>query len=253
MRALILVVAFFFGCPEGAFIGSYTLDSTVSNEADLFLQQGASETSADIKTKIQNLSSPNPRERAEAACALGESHLATAIPALIRTLGDDAPVEEPVCGQKGRWGQLGANKTSPGEMAAVALSRIGRESVGPLIGVLNNAAWQARANAVFALGLIRDGQSINPLIAATQDSDWHVREKAAWSLGLAGDRRAVEPLTIALKDSDWNVRAQAAWALGLKGDERAVEPLLLALKDAEWRVRSQAAWALGLKGDDRAV
>ena len=221
MRALLLAAAILvFCCPEGAFYGSYTLNSTLHNAADLSLQQGSGETSADTKTKIQNLSSANPRERAEAACALGESRATAAIPALIRTLGDDAPVDQPVCGQKGSWGDGEVNKTSPGEMAAVALSKIGRESVEPLIGVLNTAAWQARANAAFALGLIRDERSIEPLIAATKDSDWHVRTKAAWALGLKGDGRSVEPLKVALNDTDEHVRKQAAWALqllGLKG------------------------------------
>jgi hypothetical protein len=104
MRALLLAAAILiFWCPEGAFYGSYTLNSTFRKAADFYLQQGSGETSADTKTKIQNLSSANPRERAEAACALGESHATAAIPALIRTLGDDAPIDQPVCGQKGTW------------------------------------------------------------------------------------------------------------------------------------------------------
>jgi len=97
MRALLLAAALLiFCCPEGAFYGSYTFDSTFRKAADLSLQQGPNETSAATKTKIQQLSSANPRERAEAACALGESRATAAIPALIRTLGDDALVDQPV-------------------------------------------------------------------------------------------------------------------------------------------------------------
>ena len=242
-----------FCCLGFAFDEPHTLNSSVRMTTNLDAQDVATDAAPDVKTEIQKLSSLSPRERAEAACALGEKRATEAIPALIRTLGDDAPVDQPVCGQKGNWGDNKVNKTSPGEVAAVALSRIGREAVAPLIGALESQRWQARANAAFALGLVRDERSIDPLIAATSDSEWHVREKAAWSLGLTGDRRAVEPLATALKDADWHVRAQSAWALGLKGDDRAVEPLVLALSDENAHVQSQAAWALGLKGDERAV
>src|SRR5216683_971721 len=253
MRVMSLAPVLSLCCLALAFCGPDTLNSSFSRVANLAAQDVASDTTPDVKAKIQSLNSPNPRERAEAACALGATRASAAIPALIKTLGDDAPVEQPVCGQKGSWGDNEINKTSPGEMAAVALSRIGLKAVEPLIGALKTEAWQARANAAFALGLIRDERSIEPLIAATTDTEWHVRSKAAWSLGLVGDRRAVEPLVIALKDVEWKVRAEAAWALGLKGDERAVEALVVALSDDNSFVQSQAAWALGLKGDDRAV
>jgi HEAT repeat protein len=216
-------------------------------------QQTANDISSDTRANIQKLSSANARERSEAACRLGKARAAAAIPALIQLLSDDTPVEQPVCDEKGNWRGREMNKTTPGEIAAVALSQIGREAVEPLTAALRSRAWQARANAAFALGLIHDDRVVEPLISATRDTEARVREKASWSLGLVGDHRAVEPLSVALKDTDARVRSQAAWALGLKGDERSVEPLILALQDQNEEVQSQAAWALGLKGDDRAV
>ena len=179
---------------------------------------------------IKKLSSPNAQERADAACRLGRTRAAAAIPALIQLLSDDNPVEQPVCDGKDNWRGRNLEKTTPGEIAAVALSQIGREAVEPLIAALRSTATPARANAAFALGLIHDDRVVEPLISATRDPEARVREKASWSLGLVGDHRAVEPLSVALKDADAHVRSQAAWALGLKGDERSVEPLILALR-----------------------
>jgi len=46
MRALLLAAAILtFWCPEGAFYGSYTLNSTFHNAAELSLQQGSGEQS----------------------------------------------------------------------------------------------------------------------------------------------------------------------------------------------------------------
>ena len=241
-RLSITVAALIFSCFGYSFYGTYGLNSGASQA-----QQRTSEPSAGVKATIQKLSSTDPRERAEAACALGEARASAAIPALVKILGDDAPVALPVCGQKGSWSAQKDNRLSPGEMAAVALSKIGREAVEPLINALQTEGRQGRTNAAFALGLVRDDRGIEPLITALKDGEWQVREKAAWSLGLSGDQRAVEPLAVALKDKESRVRAQAAWALGLKGDDRAVEALIAALSDENQQVQSQAAWALGLK------
>ena len=249
MRILSFAAATIF-C--GVFCTFYGVEALNTNS--LAQQQTANEVSVDTKANIQKLASADARERTEAACKLGKARAVAAIPGLIQLLSDDTPVEQPVCDEKEKWRGRGETKITPGEMAAVALSQIGREAVEPLTGALrNNSAWQARANSAFALGLIHDPRVIEPLISATKDPEARVRQKASWSLGLVGDHRAVEPLSAALKDADAGVRSQAAWALGLKGDERSVEPLILALQDQNEHVQSQAAWALGLKGDDRAV
>src|SRR6185369_11864813 len=197
MRILSLAAATIF-CGVGcAFYGVGAL-----NTNSLAQQQTANEISPDTKANIQKLASADPRERTEAACRMGKARAVAAIPGLIQLLSDDTPVELPVCEEKGNWRGRGMDKTTPGERAAVALSQIGREAVDPLIGALRSSAWQARANAAFALGLIHDDRVIEPLISATRDPEARVREKASWSLGLVGDHRAVEPLSVVLKDTD---------------------------------------------------
>ena len=177
------------GC---AFYGVEPLDTTI-----IVQQKSSVEPSSDVKANIQKLSSANAQERAEAACKLGKARAEAAIPALIQLLSDDTPVEQPVCDEQGNWRGKSLEKTTPGEIAAVALSQIGREAVEPLIAALRSNAWQARANAAFALGLIHDDRVVEPLISTTRDPEARVREKAAWSLGLVGDHRAVEPLSAA--------------------------------------------------------
>jgi HEAT repeat protein len=219
MRIMSLFASLLIWCCMGlAFSGPDTLNSSFIMAANPTVQDVAGDATADVKAKIQSLNSPNPRERAEAACTLGETRVSAAIPALIKTLGDDAPVDQPVCGQKGSWRDSEINKTSPGEMAAVALSRIGLPAVEPLIGALKTEAWQARGNAAFALGLIRDERSIEPLIAAVTDTEWHVRSKAAWSLGLVGDRRAVGAFGNRLKR--WGVEGARRSCMGFGSEGR---------------------------------
>ena len=205
MRKILITAAIVFSGLGFSIYGVRALTANIPT-------QKGTETSSGVQANVQKLGSADARERVEAACALGKARATTAIPALIQLLSDDTPIEQPICGDKNNWRSKTAEKTSPGEIAAVALSQIGHEAVEPLIGALRSNIWQARANAAFALGLIRDDRVVEPLISATRDPEARVREKAAWSLGLVGDDRAVEPLSAALKDSDARVRSQAAWA-----------------------------------------
>jgi HEAT repeat protein len=246
MKRLVLLVLFsLFIATAAALPGTGMIQSDVA-------------ASSDLKQKIARLSSPDPLERASAACQIGEmgKQAAAAVPYLIQLLGDDTKISGVLdCGEKNnsRWRNNNFSQTSVGSMAAGALVAIGEPSVEPLIEALRTREPVARSNAVWALGIIKDPRTIEPVIAATKDGDPRVREHAAWGLGLKQDARVVEPLIAALADQHSQVREKAGWALGLTGDHRAVEPLINALQDAEPGVREQVAWSLGLKGDRRAV
>jgi HEAT repeat protein len=219
-------------------------------------QQNAADIPDEVREKIRLLESANPVERAQAACTLGlmKERAVPAIPALIKLLSDDTPVQRVSCSE-GNWrsGSNELDKSSPGEQAAGALVFIGEPAVAPLVAVVRSDDWRTRANATWALGIIKDARATQAALVSIRDQDWRVREKAAWGLGLKKGERVVEALVVAVRDSVWQVRRQAAWALGLSGDERAVEPLVAALRDEEPDVRHQAAWALGLKGDSRSI
>ncbi|HEX8144943.1 MAG TPA: HEAT repeat domain-containing protein [Pyrinomonadaceae bacterium] len=219
--------------------------------------QNSGDIPDDVREKIRLLESADSSERAGAACALGQmgQRAVAAIPALIKILGDDTPTQRVYCGEGSsfRGNSQESEKSSPGEHAAGALAVIGEPSVAPLIAASKSDDWRVRANATWALGVIKDSRTVEAVLAAVRDGDWRVRAKAAWGLGLKSDARVAEALVGALRDGAWQVRRQAAWASGLQGDERSVEPLVAALRDEQADVRHQAAWALGLKGDSRAV
>ncbi|HMF56567.1 MAG TPA: HEAT repeat domain-containing protein [Pyrinomonadaceae bacterium] len=212
---------------------------------------------SDVQAEIQKLSSQSATEREQATCALGEmrGRAASAIPALIKMLGDATEVMRINCGGRERYGNANVNeRTTLGEEAAITLVKIGApEAVEPVIAVLGEENARARANAAWALGVLSDERTVEPLISAMRDADAVVRKNAAWGLGLKRDGRVVEPLIVAMGDSEVEVRNNAVWSLGIVGDERSVEPLVSALRDGDWKVRSQAAWSLGLRGDERAV
>jgi HEAT repeat protein len=228
-------------------------DSGTNAEKGIPRRQGTPE----ISSLVKSLDSADPNARATAACQLGKlgEAAAPAIPNLIKLLGDDTAIDFVGCDvDQARRGNFGdSDEQTVGRIAAMALSRIGKAATEPLIQALRAPEITARANAAFAMGLVRDPRVVEPLAGALSDADFHVRKTAAWSLGLSGDSRSVGPLSAALKDPEWQVRSSAAWSLGLKGDSSSVEPLIAALTDQNPRVQSMAAWSLGLKGDSRAV
>lgn len=207
---------------------------------------------------LRDLSSPDADRRAAAACQIGEMgpRAASAVGALASLLTDGAEVKNLDCGEHKRKEYMAEGRNEPltvGEVAAVALARIGDPSFEAVANALGGADWRGRMNAAFALGLFGGERSVGPLAGALRDPVASVRARAAWALGLQGDERAVEPLVAALDDSSDTVRSQAAWSLGLKGDDRSIEPLIGKLEDESPEVRSRAAWALGLKADGRAI
>jgi HEAT repeat protein len=208
---------------------------------------------------VRELASPDAERRAMAACQIGEmgpQQAASAVDALAALLADGAEIKELDCGghkQDGRQTRWREQPLTVGEVAAVALARIGDPSFEAVAHVLGGADARGRMNAAFSLGLFGGDRAVEPLVVALGDPVESVRGRAAWSLGLQGNERAVEPLVDALADGSEVVRSQAAWSLGLKGDHRAVEPLVGRLDDESPKVRSQAAWALGLQADGRAV
>ena len=210
----------------------------------------------------QELNSPDPAQRAAAACTMQKAGAVDAIPALIALLGDDAPIQQINCWSAGTWSPAKQKfkQASPGEQAAITLASFGEVAVDPLIAALNSANSSVRRNAAWAIGEIRGGQrtnrtaAVDPLIAALGDEDAWVRMAAAFSLGEIRPRRAVESLIAALGDSEGNVRQMAAWALGEMKTRLGVESLAAVLvNDHSEGVRQMAAWALGEIGHKDAL
>jgi Uri superfamily endonuclease len=92
--------------------------------------------------------------------------------------------------------------------------------------ILVSGDEQAREEAVHTLGALGK-DSIPPLLELLDNDDTDVRCWVIWTLAHTGSHQAVEPLTAALNDADSDVRTCAAMALG---ELRAVEaaPALVA-------------------------
>jgi HEAT repeat protein len=212
--------------------------------------------------ELRGLSSADPNERAAAACALGRSASAAAIPALARLLGDGSPIPESDCWPSGDWNPAlkSLRHPSPGEQAAIALASFGAPAVAVLLDALESSNPTVRSNAAWAIGEVRGGGSvdrsaaIDPLVHALTDLDPWVRKAAAFSLGEMRPRRAAGALVNALGDADATVREMAARALGELKVRNAVERLAATLLgDADAHVRRTAAWALGEIQDRSAL
>lgn len=130
-----------------------------------------------------------------------------AIKALIR-IGDERAIKP----------LIEAMKHGGGELVLEGLISIGPPAFEPLLLVLKDNDWWVRANALLALGGIKDVRSIEPLQEALRDSDYRIRQYAAMSLGAMGDVQAVESLCQALKDDHEDVRQDAYTALNRIGN-----------------------------------
>ncbi len=136
--------------------------------------------------------------------------------------------------------------------ATLALLRLGRPAVEPLIAALNNEDEDLRDEVVKVLGKVRSNWVVNPLIAVLKND----KAKASALAGAAqvlrkfGSSRAVEPLIARLEHKDPGVRREMARALRKIGDFRAIKPLeKLAKNDPEPSVRQAAQESLAkIKG-----
>lgn len=96
--------------------------------------------------------------------------------------------------------------------AALALIKIGKSSVEPLIALLKDKNSPGRLKAAEALGEIKDSRAVEPLIEALKDSSGWVKIEAAKALGKLRNRQAIEPLIEVIK-KDKDYRREAAKAL----------------------------------------
>lgn len=232
-------VVFSAGCPSGEVFRETLYEKPIP--ADI---------PSDVREQIEKLHSHSPADRAFGAFNLGEmgGRAAKAAPFLIRILADSEVVEEISAGS---FAPLVGDETpeepaTAGSEAAIALLKIGRPAVEPLIHSLwINASPEIRGASAVVLGRIRDDRAVEPLMAALEDGEEYVRRASAKALGALRDDRAVEPLIKVLdEDGEDSVRLAAAWALGEIGDPRAVYPLIDAFRDKSPDVRFNAVWAL---------
>lgn len=125
---------------------------------------------------------------------------------------------------------LGYNNPGAAVAAVDGLVAVGKPAVEPLLGLIDNYNYGARAWAVRALAGIADPRALDILLdSATTDFSFSVRRAAARGLGnlrwsevdsdrlLPDQTRACEALLLATQDGEWVVRYAAVLGLQLLG------------------------------------
>jgi HEAT repeat protein len=149
--------------------------------------------------------------------------------------------------------RLSAANIDTQEQAIEQLVEIGSPAVKLLIDAVNDGDAVVCANAVEALGQIKDERALGSLIIALQDPDDRVVMAAINALRRIGDPRAIQPLIAFLSQDDIQLHFNATHALGQLKHPQTVEALLEVIDSDDPNVRHGCAVALGRIGDRRAI
>ena len=135
------------------------------------------EAPKEVKEAIKTLRTGDTAAKIKAAASLGNMGIKAkgAILALAETQKDGTPA---------------ANK------ARLALEKINKSLVEPLLTKLKDNDLYVRVGAAMVLGAIKDPRAVEPLIAMLNDDDLSDRWVAVNALGAIKDPRAIEPLTL---------------------------------------------------------
>jgi HEAT repeat protein len=192
------------------------------------------------ETLVSAFASPNAWVRRAALRALALMGSAKAAAVCVKAMQDvDALVRRDAC-------SVSVRLASNGGKDAI---------VNALVKRLNDRRRGVRAEAVAALGAIRDGRALGALEAvARQDDKALVRAAAVRALGrVGGPRAALAARDVLETDDDDRVREASAIALSWTAPEGVAEILGRSLRDLSGRVRVAAAAGLGTVGTPAAV
>ena len=208
--------------------------------------------------------------RADAVRTLDVLALPATIPALVRVLGDPAPLVSAAAHSALRR-LIGLDPTQLSRAAPAlydalhAPDPVVRQTVATLLGSLGlrvAAAWlhpllhdvasDVRAAAATALGEIGAPAAVRPLQAALLDDAPAVRRAAAHALGELADPGSAPALAQAATDDQLTVRRAAVAALATLGHRAGADALLAAARSDDAVLRYHAALGLGRLRDPRA-
>jgi HEAT repeat protein len=147
----------------------------------------------------RGLGSADPEERRRATALLSEQKIESAIPLLLRALGDED------------WR---VRKEATVAAAAMAPSA---ELLKALVGVLLPGDNVGLRNAAVEALAAHGGAAVEPIGSALPSLDADGRKLAAEALGRSGSVVALSPLRTLLPDSDSNVRAAAVESIAALG------------------------------------
>lgn len=236
---------------------------------------------------LQQLETGEKTARNFAALALQFSEDPRAVPALVRSLNDEA---WSVCSSAAKSLSSKTEEIVPELVESLKtanynvafwitkiLSRIGAKGVQTLIKFLKFKNKNVRILVTEALADSKDLSVVPYLVECLRDESWSVQNNAADSLANLGEE-VVEPLMVMVRDEpdiytwiirifdklgakrlrplskllkhpDRDVRMRAAESLGHTKSEGAIRPLIEALNDKVWLVRKSAARGLAAIGE----
>lgn len=135
--------------------------------------------------------------------------------------------------------------------AAEAFEKIGKESIRPLIEVIDDEDHDLRKTVIDLLGNIGDSSVIPHLVKALNDPDENVKASAAENLGKIGDNEALKSLLDCLKTDDLLLKFSALESLCKIGRDIPVDEIIPHLTNP--LLRKAAFDALGKSKDIKAL
>ncbi len=167
---------------------------------------------AQIQHCIENLHSPNPRQRSQAAQELGDLKDELSIPALITALQQDV-------------------NTYVRSAAAEALGHIGSpEAIFPLMDALHDPSSFVRRAAAIALGQMQAKEAQGALLQALDDPNFYVRRAAINAIGKLGIPSLGPVLLPLLEISDSRIQRTTIIALRRLKTRQAIPKMIAILE-----------------------
>lgn len=205
-----------------------------------------------IEKLLKGLRAEDPEQRASSAYHIsklphGEPR---AIPELLKILPDSRRVDiQRYIGA----GYVSSYITTPGDEAAFALGKTGKNAVVDLLLTLRSENPQVRSRAARALGISRDPRGIQYLIQRLGDADPGVRAAASAALLHFPEDEIVPNLIQVLENEQGNQRSMAVYLLGKLKNAAAYDALVTLTEHQTPELRAAAALSLGQLHDKRAI
>ena len=162
---------------------------------------------------IENLTSPNPRQRSQAAQELGKLKTDCAVSHLIQLLKEDI-------------------NTYVRSASAEALGHIGdKEAIFPLMDALHDSCSFVRRAAATALGQMQAKEAQGALLNALDDANFYVRRAAINAIGKLGIPDLGTFLMPLLQTEDLRIRRTVLIALRRLRTEEAIPQMIEMLRE----------------------
>ena len=186
--------------------------SQLNHNDDLPSVHVSEQRSHDKDCHIDNLNSPNPRQRSQAAQELGRLKADYAVPNLITLLKEDV-------------------NTYVRSAAAEALGHIGKsDAIFPLMDALHDPCSFVRRAAAIALGQMQAKEAQGALLNALDDGNFYVRRAAINAIGKLGIPDMSAVLLPLLSTPDPRIRRTVIIALRRLNAQEAAPQMVEMLK-----------------------